>query len=231
MPTGNIPGWNQVYADDFNGTSLDSGWGAYWGEPGGDPNGFWDPTHVTVSGGQLVLSAYQDSSDDPYDAGPNTYVSGGVKSTFAQTYGKYEVRMREPQSDGVTAVAILWPADNSWPPEIDYAETDGLADNIDWTTLHYGADNTQVGEETPVNFSDWHTYGVEWSPGKLVYTLDGNDIATVDNANVPDIPMVMTLQQQGWCSSPGDWGGCPNGTTPSVVDMDVDWVVAYAPAS
>ena len=40
MPVGNIPGWRQVFADDFTGATLDtSRWRLYWGQPGGDPGG------------------------------------------------------------------------------------------------------------------------------------------------------------------------------------------------
>ncbi len=36
MPVGNIPGWRQVFADDFNGTTLNtSNWYPYSGQPGG----------------------------------------------------------------------------------------------------------------------------------------------------------------------------------------------------
>src|SRR5579862_5951187 len=75
MPVGNVPGWREVFADNFTGTSLDSRWKSYWGVPGGDPGGFYDPRHVTVAGGELVISAYKDPRDDAWDAGPNTYVT------------------------------------------------------------------------------------------------------------------------------------------------------------
>ncbi len=39
MPTGNLPGWQLTYSQDFSGTTLPSGWDAYSGEPGSDPYG------------------------------------------------------------------------------------------------------------------------------------------------------------------------------------------------
>ena len=64
MPVGNIPGWRQVFTDDFNGRTLDSSkWRLYWGKPGGDPAGWFDPRHVAVSHGMLVISAYRDRRD------------------------------------------------------------------------------------------------------------------------------------------------------------------------
>ena len=40
VPTGNLPGWQLTYSQDFSGTTLPPGWGAYSGEPGGS---LWVP--------------------------------------------------------------------------------------------------------------------------------------------------------------------------------------------
>jgi beta-glucanase (GH16 family) len=229
MPTGNLPGWREVFSDDFTGTSLDSQWTAYWGQPGGDPGGFFDPSHVTVSGGELVISAFQDPADEPWDAGPATYVTGGVSSSpsFAQTYGKYLVRFRMDAGQGVALAILLWPQSNTWPPEIDFAEDNGANRQTNYATLHYGLTNTQVQRQVAVNMTQWHTLGVVWTKGRLVYTLDGRNWATVTNANVPSIPMVLDMQTQGWACGTSTWEQCPNAQTPAHVNLDVDWVVAY----
>jgi len=45
--------------------------------------------------------------------------------------------------------------------------------------------------------TQWQTWGVEWTPNNLVYTLNGNIWGTVVNdPNVPAIPMVMDMQAQ-----------------------------------
>jgi beta-glucanase (GH16 family) len=230
IPTASPRGWREVFADDFTGTSLDWQWTAYWGVPGGDPGGFFDPTHVTVSGGELVISAHKDPADDAWDAGPNTYVTGGVSSSpsFAQTYGDYLVRFRMDAGQGIAHAILLWPQSNAWPPEIDFSEDNGGQRQTDYATLHYGSGNTQVQKSVAVNLTRWHTLGVQWTPGKLVYTLDGRSWATVTNANVPSIPMVLDIQTQAWACGTSTWEQCPNAGTPARVNLDVDWVVAYA---
>jgi beta-glucanase (GH16 family) len=232
IPVGNPSGWHQVFADDFTSSPLDWQWGSYWGQPGGDPGGFFDPTHVSVSGGNLVISAFKDSTDLAWDAGPNTYVTGGVSSSpsFAQTYGKYLVRFRMDAGKGVALAVLLWPQSNTWPPEIDFAEDNGVASRpTNYSTLHYGTNNTQVSKSVGVNLTQWHTLGVEWTRNQLVYTLDGRNWATVSNANVPRIPMVLDIQTQGWGCSTSTWEQCPDASTPAAVNLYVDWVVAYAP--
>jgi len=233
MPTGNPAGWTLKFADNFQGTTLGPGWGTYEGEPGGDPGGWWDPSHVVVANNMLQLQCYV----DPTHANPsnkNGYVCGGVGSANAviQEYGQYQVRFRVDKGDGIGYVALLWPSYTSWPPEIDFAE-DGGGDRSETTaTWHCGSngnDNCQKQANLDLDFSQWHTLGVQWTPTSLVYTVDGSTWATMTGPNIPDVAMEMDLQMQaGVCGDP--YTPCPDATTPSRVNMDVDWVVAYQPA-
>jgi beta-glucanase (GH16 family) len=228
MPVGNIPGWRQVFTDDFSGRTIDSSkWRLYWGKPGGDPAGWFDPRHVGVSNGMLVISAYRDRRDG------GKWATGGLSSSpgLVQTYGKYLVRFRLDPGIGVGHAALLMPANNSWPPEIDFSEDNGSGRTGTLATLHYGKQDThQSAYLAGVNLTQWHTLGIEWSPGKLQYTIDGRIWKTMAGSAVPALPMVLDLQTQTWPCS-GTWGRCPNASTPRVVKMYVDWVVAYAPAS
>jgi Glycosyl hydrolases family 16 len=230
MP-GTISGWRQTLADDFTGSTLSSKWNAYWGQPGGDPGGWWDPSHVTVGNGVLTLRTYSDPTACVFAWGCtaiNNEVSGGLKGTLAQTYGKYEVRFRIADGQGVAFAALLWPANNSWPPEIDFAEDNGANPRTtNYATLHYGPNNTQVGKSINVDMTQWHTLGVEWTKGQLAYTLDGKTWATVKNSQVPSIPMNLAVQTQAW--GPGNsWEQPVTAATPAEVDMQIDWIVAYA---
>jgi beta-glucanase (GH16 family) len=98
--------------------------GSLSGQPGGDPGGWWAPSHVVVRNGILNLRTYRDARFG------GRWVSGGVSSTRAlkQKYGKYKVRLRMDRGKGVAAIALLWPVLDQWPPEIDFAE-DGSATN------------------------------------------------------------------------------------------------------
>jgi beta-glucanase (GH16 family) len=225
MPTRDLPRWHLVFADDFRGDLDPSRWGTYSGQPGGDPGGWWDPSHVVVRDGVLRLETYRDAAFD------GRWVSGGVSSSYAlkQTYGKYEVRFRVDGGQGVAAVLLLWPVQDHWPPEIDFFENGGETSARDdmSATLHYGADNAQIQRSVRADFTRWHTVGVEWTPRRLVYTLDGRPWSTVRGAHVPAEQMELAFQTQaGTCGDP--YAPCPDSTTPPHVDMLVDWVVAYA---
>jgi hypothetical protein len=90
MP-GALPGSRRVLAQDFHGTGLDRRvWTRYSGRPGGDPGGWWAPSHVSVRGGLLHLETFRDPRYG------NRWVSGGVSSAHGleQRYGQYLVRFR-----------------------------------------------------------------------------------------------------------------------------------------
>ena len=214
-----------VFHDDFNAPLNERHWGRYSGQPGGDPGGWWDPSHVVVRGGRLRLETYRDRRFG------NRWVSGGLSSSHAvkQKYGRYDVRFRMDRGIGVAGILLLWPVKDHWPPEIDFGETGGRRHARDSmsATLHYGAENDQIQRSVSADFSRWHVLGVRWTPRRLVYTLDGRAWATIRSAHVPAERMEFDMQTQaGTC---GDrYAPCPDSTTPAKVTMEVDWVRIYA---
>ncbi len=122
MPTTSPSGWQEVFSDNFQGTSLDpSKWMTYNGVPAGDSGAYFSSTHVSVQNGELVLRGYQDP-----DLG-GRWVTAGVSSSpgLTQTYGKYLVRFRVDAGTGISYTALLWPANNVNSSEIDFAEDNG----------------------------------------------------------------------------------------------------------
>src|SRR3954452_7933813 len=224
-PPAHLHGWKRVFVDDFRHRLRRSSWGRYSGQPGGDPGGWWAPSHVVVRHGVLQLRTYRDRRFG------DRWVSGGVSSARAlrQRYGKYLVRFRMDAGRGVAGVLLLWPSAEHWPPEIDFAEDGGHSRHRRSMTasLHYGARNHQVQRTVRADFTRWHTIGVEWTPRRLVYTLDGRRWGRVRGHRVPAERMELDMQTQaGTC---GDrWAPCPDGSTPRRVDMEIDWVAAYA---
>jgi beta-glucanase (GH16 family) len=223
MPVGNLPGWRQVFTEDFTGTSLSSAWFAYEGEPQADPGGYFKPSHVQVTGGLLTIGAWREPEHN------NLYVTGGISNrhTFSSTYGRYDIRFRMDQGTGIAYALLLWPLDNHHPPEIDIAEDNGRDRSILYSVVHPTTGGT-ILNEVPGDFTQWHTVGLEWTPGSLVFTLDGQPWATVTGSVVPSEPMALALQSQAWFCGHA-WEACPDESTPPVVNLQVDWVVAYVP--
>ena len=188
MPVGNIPGWHQLFSDNFNGNRLNrSKWRLYWGHPGGDRAGWFDPRHVFVKHGLLVISAYRDRRNG------GRWASGGVSSSpgLIQTYGKYEVRY---PSTGVRGRArraadarqqLLAARDRLQRGQRQQPRRHAR-------TLHFGAHDTHWSASLKnVNLTQWHTLGVEWTPNKLQWTIDGRVWKTMTGNVIPS---------SQWCS-------------------------------
>jgi len=235
MPVGNIPGWNEIASDDFSeGTLNPADWQIYNNfAPGGDPGGWWSASHVSIVNSELQLSTYSDPGACEFSMGCQSVddeVSGGLKFLPSQTYGKYLVRMRADDAEGVAMAALLWPTSDSGNGEIDFAEDNGASPRSQITATLWNMSEVPTRDMLNVDMSQWHTVGVEWTPGKVVYTIDGTDWATETDPQVPDIPMQLVLQSQTWDCGATNWETCPDSSTPSVANVDVAWVVEYAPA-
>jgi beta-glucanase (GH16 family) len=223
-------GPKRVFADDFNQPLTWPCWQVYNGEIPGDCSGVWATNHAVVRDGCLELRGYRDPDHD------GRYVTAGVSTRFnpvaVRTYGKFLVRMRADVGEGVAVVAILWPADNSWPPEVDFVEDNGADRQTNYATMHYGTpeDHHSDAKELAVDLSQWHTHGVELTPGRLVYTVDGHEWAEITE-NVPDVPMALCLQTQAWGIGESTWEHGVLASTPDNVNLYVDWVAIYAPAA
>jgi hypothetical protein len=231
LPIGNLPGWRQVFTDDFSGTSLNGAvWGKYAGQPSNDPMGWWDPGHVAVNNCMLTLNGNYDSAIKP-----GIFVTAGVgfREVIPTPYGKYLIRMRVDKGDGISAIALLWPQAPVWPPEIDFYEDPGGDRKTTSATLHCGTNgnNSCIDHKrlTTFDFTQWHTVGIEWTKGQIKYTIDDTVWASINDSRVPSIPMNLALQLQALECGP--YNTCVGAGTPAEVDMQVDWVAVYTPST
>lgn len=208
-----FPGYVQRYVQDFNGTTLPPKWDVFTGKANGGSGSQWGSAHVVVGGGLLSLNTYQDPAYN------NQWVSGGLCMCGApSTYGAYFVRSRET-GPGPTVVELLWPV-VAWPPEIDFNETNGDV-VASFATLRYGPGGLQSQVVHTFNMTQWHTWGVIWTPTSVLYTVDGHVWGRIQiPSRVPHVSMTLNIQQQTWCTSNY---ACP--TSPQ--STQVDWVSEY----
>jgi hypothetical protein len=222
MPVGDLTGWTQVFAEDFGrdaalGSFLSTygtTWSAYpspWKDTSG--NGVYDAGR-TLSVTNSTLDIYLHSE------GGTHYVAAPAPRLPAMTYGRYSVRFRSDSITGYKTAWLLWPDDNQWPAhgEIDFPEGN-LDQNISgfahWSTASGGQD----AFPTSATYADWHVATTEWSPGRIVFLLDGRVVGT-STTHVPSTPMHWVLQTETQLS-----GGAPADSASGHVQ--VDWVTAY----
>jgi beta-glucanase (GH16 family) len=213
--------WVPVGGDEFDAGSLNTTkWGTY-DSVGAFGNGTRSPSAISQSGGSVHITA------TPGDGG----VSGGMADAMGQTYGRWEFRARTAFGRGFGSAILLWPdSEKLSDGEIDIVEVPfEKRDNANFI-LHSGSDGSDiVGGNLFGSFSQWHTFAVEWLPGSITWYVDGVQRYKVTNkAIIPTRSMHLAVQlDQGPVK---DWILAPDGTTPSRINLDVDWVRVYKPA-
>lgn len=186
--------WRCTFADDFTGTELDtSKWSTQNTVKSGFRSGltcYRDDSNVEVRQGTLRLQARDlgqpvDCSN-PYGTFHTRYTGGLVttRNSFAQTYGRFEVRAAFPttRSEGVHGAFWMYPPNlkyGRWPAsgEIDVAEWWSSDPQTVLPTLHYNGRNFHAdsGWNCKVaNVSTFHTYAVEWYPTGMRFFIDGS---------------------------------------------------------
>ncbi|MBW0096611.1 glycoside hydrolase family 16 protein, partial [Pseudonocardia sp. KRD-184] len=193
--------------DDF--TAGLAQWDLYEGT-GHAGQGVRSPMNAAVQDGVLTLTG---------DAAGTT---AGMCWGQGQRYGRWEGRLRAPESDpSYDAVLLLWPDDDAPDGgEIDIAEMQDPSRRTTGFHLHHGADDEQVEGRVDVDATRWHAWAVEWTPREITAHLDGRPwFRTTDAATFPPGPMHLCVQL--------DW--FPSGDGPvRESSMQVDWVREYA---
>jgi beta-glucanase (GH16 family) len=188
--------WECTYDDEFDGDSLDR---RYWVPlKGGSTSGTRSmfacaadlPDTIAVAKGNLELSLVELPAKRACTRMKSSrFAYGQVMhyGTFAQTYGKYEVRAKLPvvESPGVQQSFWLWPKKNTygaWPMsgEIDFAEIYSSRPTLDRPYLHYvpgekikGTNTNITNANCELNQGEYNTFGVEWKPRQIKVLLNG----------------------------------------------------------
>ena len=191
-----------VWRDEFNGNSLDdTKWDYYtggWKDENQQVQNCYrrESENVNVSGGSLnLIGLYK-----PGETCTGNTKTGDFTSGFVQTkgkadfkYGYIEARIKMPKNKSTWPGFWMSPSDKKygdWPNsgEIDIVEAKGSNPKFAASDAHWRDKNTPTGQtgghrsrqgvipSTKFDTNDtteWHTYGVKWTEGKLEYFIDG----------------------------------------------------------
>ncbi|MFD8996794.1 glycoside hydrolase family 16 protein [Streptomyces abikoensis] len=254
------PEWRLVWSDEFRGPARHRPDQAKWSfDRGGEPqwgNHEWQyytdrPGNVSLDGhGNLAVTARHERVHEVRGKkcgfGPCDITSARLttKGKFARAYGRFEARIKIPKGQG------LWPAfwmlganvdKVTWPGngEIDVMEALGRQPNTVHGTIH-GPGYVAQGIENHTTLArgrsladGFHTYRVDWAPGKLTWYLDGKPYGTACAGQLKhgqkwvfDHPHYLLLN----LAVGGDWPGPPDRSTPFPARMLVDYVRVYGRA-
>ena len=233
MPVGDIPGWRQVFTDDFTKNvalgkfpaEVSSKWGDYLdGWPDTTHNGRYEPTQV-VSIHNGIMNLYLHTAKGVHMvAAPYPKIPGTIGSPGGTLYGMYEVRFKAQQVKGYKTAWLLWPdSNNHQDGEIDFPEGN-LQQNIN-AFLHHGNSNPKLQNAypTPYTYAVWHTATTIWTADAVIFMLDGKLIGeSTDKSIIPDKPMHWVLQTETRTG-----GGPPSDA--ATANVEIDWVSVWFP--
>jgi hypothetical protein len=233
-PFTTLSGYTLDYVQEFNGDTMPSGYDEYNGTPGG----------VSSSQSQFVPSMCTFSNGEAHLLANGIDTCGLQYYGTPQTYGAWFARLQspsEPSGVSVGNVFLLFPANNEWPPEIDIYEDHGTRTATSSSVINtvggacgsspspqclssYVQSNGNSGG-TANDDTQWHTYGVEWTPSGVTWFIDGRVVFTApasqapSGSQQPDTQMYMDLQSENTTGA-----AAPAGMT----SMNVDWAEEFS---
>lgn len=253
-------GWQLAWSDDFDGPELDaSKWrveASRFGH-GNEELQCYTPNNVSVRDGKLVLEARRETVPCPQRT--QDYTSGMVRGNLPVGQGAVEIRAKMPSGAGFLPALWMLPIERVYGPdgksgEIDILEVNTTKPDVAHGTVHWhypdcGWGCSRYGGElaVPGLADDYHTYRVEWTPGRIAWFVDGvgyyelGDQARRKWASAADHPVEGSppYPQPFDDKNPmylimnvavgGKWPGSPTGATQFPTSMSVDWVKVYTP--
>lgn len=252
IPTGGYtspliyPGYNLVWADEFDGTALNTAdWTYEMGDGcpgncgwGNNEKQYYREDNTSIVDGNLVITAKKQKF------GTKDYTSSRLitKGKKQFKYGRIDIRAALPEGKG------LWPAlwmlgSNidavSWPAcgEIDIMELAGDLPNRVVGTVHFGANVSQHQYISmpkylsgSANFQDeFHVFSINWVADKIEFLVDNEVFHTITPAslNGAAYPFNKNFFFVFNVAVGGTFPGDPNNTTPFPQNMIVDYVRVF----
>jgi len=234
-------GWDLVFEDEFHVEQLDTKkWGttmAFVGTHGPRYHNEYYASYtldedVMLGDGLLRLRTDRRAVQGDNPPGSFDYSQGLVSShdKFSFTYGYIEIRAKFPGGKGLWPCFWLMPAHQSWPPEFDIAEYYGGQ-----RKMHHGLAHGTMHEplwdstgDTETEFENvWHTFALEWTAGRAVWSVDGIVRKTVIADYVPSTAMYVLLSNS--VSSRRGPSGEPDENTVFPNYFAIDYVRVWQP--
>ncbi|WP_299050466.1 glycoside hydrolase family 16 protein [uncultured Polaribacter sp.] len=245
---------NLIWQDEFdvNGAvdttkwAFDIGDGSEQGIPGWGNNELQyytnRPENIIVEDGALVITANQEA----FMGSSYTSARINTRGLFEQQHGRFEARIQLPTGKGIWPAFWLLGDDEGgmlqWPQigEIDIMEYLGNQPTIVFGTVHgpgYSGGESISKEYQLQNDrfdNGFHVFGIEWSPNRINYYVDGDLYQSITPETVED----ETNGQGEWVFNRpfyiilnvavgGNLPGSPNDETLFPQKMLVDYVRVY----
>lgn len=174
------------------------------------------------------------TADNSFALNRQPFLSGIITSydAFRFLYGKVEMRARMPAGKGLWSAFWLLNAyyneDQPADPEIDIIEAIGDQTTTANHAYHYNDSNGDyISAELRASMADFsqdfHTYTVEWSEERIVWSIDGVESRRIEGPQVSSEQMYILAN----LAVGGDFPGAPDESTVYPARFEIDYIRAW----
>ena len=240
----NYSGYKLAWADEFNGTKINT---ADWGyDIGGSGWGNNESQYYTndaknsyLKDGKLVIEAIKEK------VGGKEYSSARMltKGKKEFMFGRIDIRAKTPKGQGIWPALWMLGANIDkigWPAcdEIDIMEQLGHDPVTTYGTIHWGLQGSGVSKNTQgvykltngKNFTDeFHVFSLDWEKDKLSILVDDKVIFTTNAAKLGAENYIFNNPNFFIFNIAvgGNWPGYPNASTVFPQRMEVDFIRVF----
>ena len=170
------------------------------------------------------------TADNSFALNRQPFLSGLITSydAFRFLYGRVEARAKMPAGKGLWSAFWLlngyYNEDQPEDPEIDIIEAIGDLVTTANHAYHYNSPAGRMSREmrtTMPDFSaDFHTYAVDWSPGRIIYYIDGQETHRIVGPEVSSEQMYILAN----LAVGGNFPGSPDESTQYPATFEIDYI-------
>jgi len=163
------------------------------------------------------------------------YSGAELYSNEEWMYGKYEARMMMGATSGTVSSMFLYANGSEIKDGRPWVEVDieilGKDPNSFQSNIITGTASKQITSEkhhtvSPAATAAFHTYGLEWTPTYVRWTLDGVEVRKTEGGQVSNLTKAQGLRFNLWASESEGWVG-PWDDNKLPVFQFINWVKKY----
>lgn len=166
--------------------------------------------HLKTTLSVLAIAAVATMAQNKAYSGAELYTLKEVE------YGKFEARMKMAAASGTVSSMFLYQNGSEIADGRPWVEVDievlgknpgSFQSNI--ITGKAGAQKTSEKHHAvnPATDQAFHTYGLEWTPNYVRWTVDGNEVRKTEGGQVSDLKGTQGLRFNLWSSESAAWVG------------------------
>lgn len=164
-----------------------------------------------------------------------TYKGAEYRTKEAYTYGRFEVRLKSFQKDGLLASFFTYHEISTtadWN-EIDLEIMGRFSNNVQFNAITSGQVNHVRSNYVTFNPSlEFHTYAFEWTPQYVSWFVDGTEVYRQTGSHIQTMNKAQKIMMNVWNPAYPNWAGTLNpASLPAFAYYDWVSYYAYTPGS